>query len=151
MKEARFYQVAGELPHAVDEVLPALLERIVAAGQKVLLVAAGPEAAQRVDERLWNGAESFFVHARLGEGVAERQPVLVGAVDDDGLAAESGRLLAVLPGAEEVLAGWPGESVLYIFHGGMVERARAQWKSLKVTGCAVRYYKQVGRKWETVG
>ena len=62
----------------LDRVLPQIAEKCVAAGERLLIVAAGEEQRRHLDRLLWSYApESFLPHGLLGGGDEEAQPVLI--------------------------------------------------------------------------
>lgn len=139
-----FYHAAGETPGAIDDLLPALLEKAVSAGFKVQVVAATPDRVRRLDERLWTyDAAAFLPHAPLADAHAPRAPIVLRHVSDG--AAEEGIHL-VLAGAEEMLppAAPATPRLLYVFdsHPGRLATAREQWKRLKGMGYTMAYWQQ---------
>lgn len=151
MTVVRFYQVAGEGPGVVDAVLPALLEKALAAGDRVGVVCPTAARVSRLDESLWTYAEgSFLPHGVVGGGDAGVQPVVLGGVED----ALEDRLPVVLAGAEAAVRGALGAGVvkcLYVFDSSAasVARSRELWKELK--GQELVYFAQEGGRWVARG
>ncbi|MFZ2587801.1 MAG: DNA polymerase III subunit chi [Alphaproteobacteria bacterium] len=142
----RFYQVAGEGPGVVDAVLPTLLEKAVAAGEKVVVVCPTAQRVGRVDEHLWTyKADSFLPHGVAGSGADDLVPVVIAGVEH----VVDGRLPVALAGAEGVVEQCLGcPKVLYVFDSSAasVERSRGLWKALKGKA-EVEYLAQEGGKW----
>ncbi len=139
-----FYHAAGDTPGAVDDLLPALLEKAVSAGFRVQVVAATADRARRLDEKLWPyDAAAFLPHAPVADVHAPHAPVVLRTVADG--AAEEGIHL-VLAGAEEMLppAAPSSPRLLYVFdsHPGRLATAREHWKRLKSAGYTMAYWQQ---------
>lgn len=75
MGEIRFYRLGEE---GVDGMLPLLLERVLARGQRAMVRAGVAEAISRLDERLWTFSDgSFLPHGIAGGPHDADQPVLL--------------------------------------------------------------------------
>ncbi len=143
--EARFYQLAGNLPADVDAFLPGFLDKLVNDGKRVLLVSAD-NAVSRLDERLWPTGAGFLPHGRVGEGDEVRQPVLLAGV---GQAQEhlEGRLAVLVAGAEEAF-DIPAESLVYVYHAAAAESAVRRRGMLAGLGWSVSFFQQTERGWK---
>ena len=131
----------------LDRVLPQIAEKCVAAGERLLIVAAGEEQRRHLDRLLWSYApESFLPHGLLGGGDEEAQPVLIAP---DVNAANRARHVALVDGQ------WRDDALdfdraFHIFDDEQVRDARLAWKALSERdGVERRYWKQndAGR-WE---
>lgn len=149
-----FYHTAGDNPAAVDAVLPALLEKAVGAGNRILLVAPTAARQQRLDEALWSYRDtSFLPHGKPEDGPPEEQPILIVNAEEPVEAYAAGRVPVVVAGAETVLeallAAAPGR-VLYMFSAASadVERGRGLFKQLKAAGHELSYFQQTEKGWE---
>ncbi len=131
-----FYHLAAS---PVERVLPRICERLVADGQRLLVV--GEEGLLRqLGEQLWTYApESFLPHGRSDEPAPDKQPIL--------LSTE----LEPLNGAANVALAdgvWREEALrfartFYLFGNSHLDMARAAWRALKGHGEAEpRYWKQ---------
>ena len=126
----------------LERVLPSIAEKVVAGGERLLVVAA-PDQLARLDELLWSYArDSFLPHGRER---AESQPVLL---SDGPEAANGASNIAMADGR------WRDEALgfaraFYFFDDGGRDSARDAWRAL--TGKAeveARYWKQDERgKW----
>lgn len=126
----------------LERVLPSVAEKVVAGGER-LLVVAGPDRLARLDELLWSYArDSFLPH---GREQAESQPILLSAEPE---AANGASNIALADGRwrDEALAF---ARAFYFFDDAGREAARDAWRALKDrTGVEARYWKQDERgKW----
>ncbi|TMJ17056.1 MAG: DNA polymerase III subunit chi [Alphaproteobacteria bacterium] len=134
-----FYHLTA-LP--LERVLPSICEKILAGGERLLVVADEPLLGQ-LDEALWAYApESFLPH---GRGNAEAQPVLLSS---EVAAANGATNVALADGKwrEEALAF---ARVFYFFDNDGREGARGAWRSMAGReDVEPRYWKQDERgKW----
>lgn len=158
MAQVSFYQVTGELPAAVDAVLPPLLEKILKSGAQALVVTPTEARCTRLDETLWTYAEaSFLPHATTTDATPENHPVLLTYADEaqNPCTHAPGRLPLVLAGAEAVLEQLlaqptPPEKILYLFTASQadVTRARPFYKKLKEQNHQLQYWQQTEKGWQ---
>ena len=126
----------------LERVLPSVAEKVVAGGER-LLVVAGPDQLARLDELLWSYArDSFLPH---GQDRAESQPVLLSA---DPEAVNGAANIALADGR------WRDEALgfgraFYFFDDAGRDSARDAWRALKGRpDVEARYWKQDERgKW----
>ena len=120
----------------LERVLPSICEKLVAAGERVLVVARD-ELLARLDEQLWTYAkESFLPHGRER---GETQPVQLAG---EPVAANGARAIALADGTwrEEALGF---ERIYYFFDGQGLTEARALWRDLGARPeIEPRYWKQ---------
>ena len=126
----------------LDKVLPSICEKLLAQGERLLIVAE-PAVLDRLDAQLWSYApDSFLPHGRDN---AAAQPVLL-----------SERAEAVNGAANVALADgrWREEALgfartFYFFDNDAREGARDAWRALKGRPeVEARYWKQDERgKW----
>ena len=133
-----FYHLAS-VP--LERALPSICEKLLAQGERLLIVAA-PEQLDRLDSELWTfAADSFLPHGREGEG----QPILL---SPEPKAVNGAANIALADGRwhEEALGF---ERAFYFFDGGLIEEARATWRALNGrAGVEPHYWKQDERgKW----
>jgi DNA polymerase-3 subunit chi len=137
-----FYQLSRD---PVDQVLPVIAARILAAGERLLVVGADAEGLDRISTGLWNGApESFLAHGRAGAGREDTQPVLLA---QDCAPANGARHIALTDGVwrEDALAF---DRTFYFFDAQSIEGARAAWRALaRREDVTPRFWRQEGRKW----
>ena len=131
----------------LDRVLPQIAEKVLAAGNRLLIVVADDDERARLDRHLWTySPDSFLPHAQLGTGDDRTQPILL-APDID--AANGAKNIALADGI------WRPDALdftraFHFFDEARIADARAAWKLLKDReGVEPRYWKQndAGR-WE---
>lgn len=131
----------------LERALPQIAERVLASGQRLLIVSGDPGQRAQLDQQLWSYApESFLPHAELGAGDDAVQPVLLAP---DVNAANGARHIALVDGhwRDEAL---DFERVFHFFDEAAIRDARAAWKGLaERSDVERRYWKQneAGR-WE---
>ena len=126
----------------LERVLPSIAEKVVASGER-LLVVAEPDLLARLDEQLWSYAtDSFLPHGRER---AESQPVLLSSEPVAGNAATN---VALADGRwrEEALGF---ARTFYFFDNDGRDSAREAWRAMKGRPeVEARYWKQDERgKW----
>lgn len=133
----------------LEEALPRLLEKAIAAGWKVIVRGQDLDRLDWLDQKLWLlGDESFLPHGQSGGPYDKSQPVLL-TTNSENLNGAS--CLMTFDGAvvtaEEVKAA---ERVCILFDGhdqSAVQHARNQWKLLTNAGCAAQYWSEEGGSW----
>jgi len=139
-----FYHLTAQ---PLDRVLPQIAEKVLASGQRLLVVAAAPERRQHLDRLLWSYApDSFLPHGVEGGGDEGAQPVLIAADVTD---ANAARHVALVDGTwQDAALGF--DRAFHFFDDEQVEEARAAWRALADRADVQRrYWKQndAGR-WE---
>ena len=129
----------------LERVLPRICERVLAEGQRLLIVAE-QAILDAVDEQLWcYTRDSFLPHARAGAGSEDRQPILLATAVDPAIPA---RNVAIADGIwrDEALAA---DRVFFFFDEDRVDAARPAWSALNQReDVERRYWKQdVDGKW----
>ena len=128
-----FYHLARS---PLERVLPAICEKVLQAGERLLIV-AGPDLLERIDEQLWtSAADSFLPHGRER---AESQPILLSEAP---VASNGASNIALADGEwrEEALGF---ERAFYFFDDGRRDEARETWRALKDRAeVEPRYWKQ---------
>lgn len=131
----------------IERALPRIAERVLAGGERLLIVGADERQRAAVDRLLWDYApESFLPHACTGAGDDAGQPILIAA---DVNAANAARHIALIDG-EWRDAALTFDRVFHFFNEERIMAARAAWKALAGReGVERRYWKQneAGR-WE---
>jgi DNA polymerase III subunit chi len=120
----------------LEKVLPSICEKLLAAGERLLVVS---EAARlpELDRQLWSYApESFLPHARAGGDRDADQPILLAPEPE---AANGARNVALADGRwrDEALGF---ERVFYFFDSFSIDQARTSWRALKDRDGAERHY-----------
>jgi DNA polymerase-3 subunit chi len=126
----------------LERVLPSIAEKVLAGGQR-LLVVAEPDLLARLDELLWSYAkDSFLPHGRERP---ESQPVLL---SPEPAAANGATNIALADGRwREKALGF--DRTFYFFDSEGRDAARDAWRALKGRAeVEARYWKQDERgKW----
>lgn len=137
-----FYQLSRD---PVEKVLPSIAERILAGGERLLIVASDGGQLDRISTALWQASpESFLAHGREGEDMADVQPILLSHGSE---ALNGARHIALADGIwrEEALGF---DRAFYFFDADTVEGARQSWRALsRKEGVEPRFWRQEGRKW----
>jgi DNA polymerase-3 subunit chi len=133
-----FYQLAAS---PLERVLPAVIEKVLASGGRLLVVGEG-ELLARLDEQLWTyRRDSFLPH---GRDRPESQPVLLTGTPEP---LNGATHIALVDGR------WRDEALtfaraFYFFDAGSLDEPRGAWRALAgraETEC--RYWKQQDGKW----
>ena len=128
----------------VERALPSICEKLLAGGERLLVVAEEPLLAA-LDGLLWTfAADSFLPHGRAGAATPEAQPILLSEEPEP---LNGARNVALADGRwrEEALAF---ERAFYFFGASHLDEARAAWRALKGReGVERRYWKQVDGRW----
>jgi DNA polymerase-3 subunit chi len=136
--EVLFYHL---LHQPVERVLPALLEKSLERGWRVIVQTASDERVEALDAHLWTYNDSSFLpHGTVKGGDAAEQPILI-TTDNDNRNAANVRFLidgAPLPADASVY-----DRIVLMFDGGdeeAVALARAQWKDVRDMGLEATYW-----------
>jgi DNA polymerase-3 subunit chi len=126
----------------IEKVLPSLCEKVLARGERLLIV-ADPELLAQLDSQLWSYApDAFLPHGRDN---ASAQPILLSQQPE---AANGAANIALADGRwrEEALGF---ARAFYLFDNAHRDEARETWKALKDRPeVECRYWKQDERgKW----
>jgi DNA polymerase-3 subunit chi len=145
MAEIGFYHLRTT---PLERALPNILERALAAGHRILVMAGSRERVDHLDDLLWTYSDaSFLPHGSAREGQAERQPIWLTAADENPNRAS---MLVLLDGATSArLQDYA--RCCDIFNGNdeaAVEAARRRWKEAKAAGHQLVYWEQVDGRWE---
>lgn len=146
MAEVFFYHLTES---TLEDALPALLEKSLSRGWRVVVQTGSEERMDTLDAHLWTYRDdSFLGHGLDSDPRAADQPILLTTQGGNGNTAQ---VRFVVDGAEPPsLDGY--ERAVFMFDGHdqqQLEFARAQWKALKGQGHAVTYWQQAdARRWE---
>ena len=131
----------------LERVLPQIAEKVLAGGNRLLVVDADDRRRAALDRLLWTFApDSFLPHGQIGSGADEHQPsLLAGEVN----AANGAKHIALTDGVwrDDAL---DFERAFHFFDEDAIRAARAAWKGLADRDeVSRRYWKQndAGR-WE---
>ena len=146
MSEVWFYHLQRQ---ALEEVLPPLLEKVLAAKKRAVVILSSEERVEAINNLLWTHDErGFLPHGSARDGFAAEQPIWLTAIDENPNGAE---ILVLADGAHSARMAGYGRC-LELFDGNdpaSVVAARGRWKDYKEAGHDVAYWQQDARgKWE---
>lgn len=137
--EIRFYHLQRT---TLETALPTMLERVLARGQRALVMAGSPDRVEALTNHLWTYSEkSFLPHGSARDGCAAEQPVWLTDQDERPNAAD---VLFLTDGATSARIG-DYAMVVEMFDGNdqtAVAAARTRWTAYKATGHALTYWRQ---------
>ncbi|MEV4609653.1 DNA polymerase III subunit chi [Neorhizobium sp. LMR1-1-1.1] len=139
MTEVLFYHLTES---KLEDALPALLEKSVERGWKVVVQTNDEARRDMLDAHLWTFRdESFLPHGTDAAPMAEAQPVLLTTASEN---ANQATVRFMVDGAAPPPLD-PYERIVFMFDGydqSQLEGARAEWKRLKGEGHALTYWQQ---------
>ena len=124
----------------LERALPAIAQRVLDGGGRLLVVSGDAAQRQAIDRLLWTyAADSFLPHAIAGTDDDARQPVLIADAPEPVNAA---RHIALIDG-EWRDAALEFDRAFHFFDAERIGEARAAWKGLAGRdGVERRYWKQ---------
>lgn len=141
-----FYQLSRDPAEAA---LPLIAGKVIAAGERLLVVSADDDQRKRIRQALWSARpDTFLANGEASEGHEERQPILL---SDQPEPVNGARFLAIADGQ------WregrePFERTFYLFDEATVQQARGVWRDLRGReGVEHFYWKQEGGRWVQAG
>ncbi len=146
MTQIGFYHL---LRMPLDQALPRLLEKALAAGHKVVVMAGSRERVEHLGDRLWTyDPDSWLPHGSAADGDADLQPIWLTEADEN---PNGAGVLVLCDGmVSDKVADYA--RVLDLFDGNddaAVTAARERWKTWKAAGHQLVYYQQTERGgWE---
>src|SRR5579863_8412492 len=125
MTEILFYHLKGQAP---EQVLPALLQKSLERGWRVVVQASSEERIEALDAHLWTWRDdSFLPHGTWREAEAAQQPILLTVHDHN----PNGAVVRFLvEGAVMPQDATSYQRVVLLFNGDdpeAVDTARARW------------------------
>jgi DNA polymerase III subunit chi len=137
--EIRFYHLRTT---TLERALPQILEKMLARGDRVVVMAGSKERVEALNAALWTyNDRAFLPHGSSRDGFAEDQPIWLTAAEENPNGAST---LVLADGTTTSDIGvWT--SAVEIFDGGddsAVTAARERWKAYKSAGHALTYWKQ---------
>lgn len=141
MSEVLFYHLTES---RLEDALPALLDKCLERGWRVVVQAGDAARRDALDAHLWTYRDdSFLPHGTDAQAFAAEQPVLLTTTPDNANAAAVRFLVA--GAAPPPLDSY--ERAIFLFDGhdqAELEAARAHWKRLKGEGHRLTYWQQTG-------
>jgi DNA polymerase-3 subunit chi len=150
MTELLFYHLHRQ---PIEKVLPALLEKSLERGWRVVVQAATEERVEALDAHLWTYRDDGFLpHGTAKEGEAAAQPVLLTTGDDN---PNGANVRFLIDGAAVPSDAASYQRIVLLFDGeddDAVATARARWSEAKAQGFDVTYWQpdEQGR-WQQKG
>ncbi|HUL88290.1 MAG TPA: DNA polymerase III subunit chi [Pseudolabrys sp.] len=138
MTEVLFYHLQGQ---KLEGVLPALLEKSLERGWKVVVQGSSEERIEALDAHLWTYRDDGFLpHGTWREAEAAQQPVLL-TLNDGNPNAATVRFL--IDGASMPADPQNYQRIVLLFDGedeDAVMAARTQWSAVKDRGLEATYW-----------
>jgi DNA polymerase III subunit chi len=139
MTEMLFYHLKGQ---SLEQVLPALLQKSLERGWRVVVQASSDERVDALDAHLWTWRDDAFLpHGTSRDPEATEQPIVLTAHADN----PNGATVRFLVDGANLAADAAGyERVVLLFDGedpDAVEMARARWSEAKAAGADVTYWR----------
>lgn len=138
MPEMLFYHLQGQ---KLENVLPALLEKSVERGWRVVVQGSSEERIEALDAHLWTYRDDGFLpHGTWREAEASAQPVLL-TVNDGNPNAATVRFL--VDGAPVPSDAASYQRIVLLFDGEddeAVAAARERWNEAKASGFEATYW-----------
>ncbi len=138
MTEILFYQLKGQTP---EQVLPALLQKSLERGWRVVVQASSEERVEALDAHLWTWRDnSFLPHGTSRDAEAARQPIVLTA-DEGNPNGAAVRFLVDGATMPDDMSAY--QRVVLVFDGqdpDAIEAARGRWREAKAAGFEVTYW-----------
>ena len=131
----------------LERALPPLLERVMAAGHRALVLAASEERIESFASLLWTfRPDSWLPHGSRKDGTPAEHPIWLSVQDENPNGAD---VVVLTEGMITVQAGF--KRCLDIFDGNNEEAlsaARTRWKEAKTAGHELHYWQQTETGWQ---
>ena len=139
MTEILFYHLKGQTP---EQVLPALLQKSLERGWRVVVQASSDERVEALDAHLWTWRDDAFLpHGTWRDAEAAEQPIVL-TVNDENPNGATVRFL--VDGAEHGRAMRAAMSVSSCSSTATIRTrsttARTRWSEAKAAGVEVTYW-----------
>ncbi len=139
MTEVLFYHLKGQTP---EQVLPALLQKSLERGWRVVVQASSDERVEALDAHLWTWRDdSFLPHGTARDAEAAQQPIVLTAGEEN---PNGATVRFLVDGAAMAKNAAAYERVVMLFDGDdpdAVEAARTRWTEAKAAGAEVTYWR----------
>jgi len=138
MTEVLFYQLKGQTP---EQVLPALLQKSLDRGWRVVVQASSEERVEALDAHLWTWRDdSFLPHGTWRDAEASQQPIVLTVSDHN---PNGATIRFLVDGAPMPADASAYARVVLLFDGedpDALDAARARWAEAKSAGFEVTYW-----------
>jgi DNA polymerase-3 subunit chi len=150
MTEMLFYQLKGQTP---EQVLPALLQKSLERGWRVVVQASSEERVEALDAHLWTWRDdSFLPHGTWRDPQAAEQPIVLTVSEEN---PNHATVRFLVDGADLTQNTAAYERIVMLFDGDdpdALEAARARWSKAKAEGAEVTYWRaDEGGRWQRQG
>jgi DNA polymerase-3 subunit chi len=139
MTEILFYHLKGQ---TLEQVLPALLQKSLERGWRVVVEASSDERVEALDAHLWTWRDDAFLpHGTWRDLEAAEQPIVLTA---DGENPNGATVRFLVDGANLGANAASYERIVLLFNGDdpeALEMARARWSEASAVGAEVTYWK----------
>jgi DNA polymerase III subunit chi len=139
MTEILIYQLQRQ---PLERVLPALIEKSLERGWRVIVQAASEERVEALDAHLWTFRDdSFLPHGTWREAEASEQPILLTLGDDN---PNGAAVRFLIDGAPMPADAKSYQRIVLLVDGDddeAVAAARAHWSEGKAKGLDVTYWR----------
>jgi DNA polymerase-3 subunit chi len=138
MTEILFYHLKGQTP---EQVLPALLQKSLERGWRVVVQASSEERVEALAAHLWTWREDTFLpHGTWRDAEVAEQPIVL-TVNEENPNRATVRFLVDGANLSGDATGYA--RIVLLFDGDdpdAVEKARARWSEAKSAGAEVTYW-----------
>jgi DNA polymerase-3 subunit chi len=139
VSEVFFYHLEKQ---PLEGALPALLQRSLERGWRVVVKVGSAERLEALNAHLWSFDDaSFLPHGAAADGHAEEQPVWLTIADDN----PNGARVRFLVDGADASAFEDYERTVFLFDSAdreAVTRSREAWKAASAVGHATAYWRQ---------
>ena len=139
MTEMLFYHLKGQ---TLEQVLPALLQKSLERGWRVVVQASSEERVDALDAHLWTWRDDAFLpHGTSRDVEAAEQPIVLTASADN---PNGATVRFLVDGAMIAVDAAGYERIVLLFDGEdpeAVEMARIRWTEAKAAGADVTYWR----------
>lgn len=147
MTEMLFYHLKGQTP---EQVLPALLQKSLERGWRVVVQASSEERVEALDAHLWTWRDdSFLPHGTWRDPQAGEQPIVLTTSEQN---PNRATVRFLVDGADLTQNASGYERIVMLFDGDdpdAVAAARARWSKAKAEGTEVTYWRaDEGGRWQ---
>jgi DNA polymerase-3 subunit chi len=145
MPRSDFYHL---LRFRLEDALPRLLDRVLRANQRAVVLASSPERVEDLTVSLWDHRDLWLPHGSVKDGFAADQPVWLTCEAED--CPNGAQVLVLCDGMDSPLSATLGRT-LDLFNGHdpqAVQAARGRWKTRLNSGHELYYWQQdEGGRW----
>jgi DNA polymerase III subunit chi len=142
MTEIVFYHLKGQ---TLEQVLPALLQKSLERGWRVVVQASSEERIEMLDAHLWTWRDDAFLpHGTWRDSEAATQPILL-TLNGENPNQAAARFL--VDGADMPDNAGAYQRIVLLFDGAdpdAVDLARTRWRAAKSSGFDVTYWQPDG-------